>query len=90
MIAFLKRYFEKVRQWTRNKRHALVAPMNAMADNIGSSTAHSFGRIPIEDRRDTLIQSSDDGKPAGMSGSPDYSLQARGRRLDDAHRRPRI
>ena len=68
---FLKRYFEEVWQWTRNKQYALVAPMNTMADNIGGSTMHSFGRIPFKDRRGTLIKSSGESKSAGMFGSPD-------------------
>ena len=70
VIANLKRYFEEVWQWTRNKQYALVAPMNTMADNIGGSTMHSFGRIPFKDRRGTLIQSTGDSKSAAMFGSP--------------------
>ena len=71
LIALLKRYFEEVWQWTRNNQYALVAPMNTMADNIGGSTMHSFGRIPFKDRRGTLINSSGESKSAGMFGSPD-------------------
>ena len=60
LIALLKRCFEEVWQWTRNKQRALVAPMNAMADNVGGSAVHRIGRIPSKDRRDALTQSSGD------------------------------
>ena len=69
VIIWLKQYFEDVWQWTRNKQYALIAPMNTMADNIGGSTMHSFGRIPFKDRRGMFIQSGGDNKAAGLLGS---------------------
>ena len=69
-IALLKRYFQEVWQWTRGKQRAQVAPMNAMADNIGGSTMHSFGRIPFKDRKGMLIKAGGESEAAGMLGSP--------------------
>ena len=71
LIALLMRCFEEVWPWTRNKQRAMVAPLNAMADDVGGSTMRSFGRVPFNDRRGALIQSSGDGKSAGMFGRPD-------------------
>ena len=55
LIEWLKQYFEKVWQWTQGKQYAIVAPMNTMADNIGGTTIHSFGRIPFKDKRGVTI-----------------------------------
>ena len=66
LIEWLKEYFEVVWQWSRNLQYALLAPMNTMADNIGGSTIHSFGRIAFKDKRGMVIQS---GRGAELGGS---------------------
>ena len=55
LIDWLKQYFEVVWQWSKNKEYAVLAPMNTMADNVGGSTMHSFGRIAFKDRRGAVI-----------------------------------
>ena len=55
LIAWLKQYFDEVWQWAQGKQYAIVAPMNTMADNIGGTTIHSFGRIPFKDKRGMVI-----------------------------------
>ena len=71
LIGWLKEYFEEVWQWTRNKQYALIAPMNTMADNIGGSTMHSFGRIPFKDRRGIDIHPSAAKQDSGICGGAD-------------------
>ena len=39
--------------------------MNTMADNIGGSTIHSFGRIPFKDKRGAIIQSGSSSEVGG-------------------------
>ena len=83
LIGWLKEYFEEVWQWTRNKQYALIAPMNTMADNIGGSTMHSFGRIPFKDRRGIDIRPSAGKENSGICGEADNWHELRFILLDE-------
>ena len=58
LLLWIKEYFEEVWSWEANNQFAIIAPQNAMADNIGGGTIHSFGGIPFKDRRGVLINST--------------------------------
>ncbi len=55
LLLWHKEYFEEVWQWELNNQFAIVAPQNAMADNVGGGTMHSFGGIAFKDRRGVLV-----------------------------------
>ena len=65
LIQWVKRYFEEVWLWTRNKQYAVLAPMNTTADNIGGPTIHSVGRIPFKDWKGMMIQTGTDKTSSG-------------------------
>ena len=55
LLPWIKQYFEQVWQWEANNQFAIVAPQNAMADNIGGGTIHSFANIPFKDPRGNIV-----------------------------------
>jgi hypothetical protein len=55
LLLWIKEYFEEVWKWEINNQFAIVAPQNAMADNVGGATLHSFGGIPFKDRRGITV-----------------------------------
>ncbi len=55
LLLWHKEYFEEVWQWELNNQFAIVAPQNAMSDNVGGGTMHSFGGIAFKDRRGVLV-----------------------------------
>ena len=58
VLLWIKQYFEEVWKWEINNPFAIVAPQNAMADNVGGGTIHSFGGIPFKDRRGIVVNAS--------------------------------
>ena len=55
MLLLIKQYFAEVWAWELNNQFASTAPLNAMADNIGGTTLHSFGSVLFKDRRGILV-----------------------------------
>ena len=55
LLLWIKEYFVEVWHWDIGQEFAILAPQNAMADNIGGGTIHSFAGIPFKDRRGIVV-----------------------------------